>query len=70
MAVGANAWLPPWQQKPLDEWRLAAMNHYQLDNEGTPRLYVIMTKGDRFIKEEGPDDPYLWNRLWKKAREG
>lgn len=55
----------PWSQKPLDEWLIVGMNHYR--QNGKTHLFVAMTKGGRCIQEEGPDDKYLWNRLWHKA---
>lgn len=55
----------PWMTKPLDEWDIIGMNHYHV--HGERRLYVAMTNGVRYIVEEGPDDEYLWNRLWHKA---
>lgn len=55
----------PWKAKPLDEWSIVGMNHYHVD--GQRRLFVAMTKNGRVIQEEGPDDVYLWNRLWRKA---
>jgi hypothetical protein len=55
----------PWMIKPLDEWDIVGMNHY---HHGDQRmLFVAMIKDDSFIKEEGPDDEYIWNRLWHKA---
>jgi len=56
----------PWKMKPLDEWSIVGMNHYHVDG-GERRLFVAMTKDGRCITEEGPDDKYLWNRLWSKA---
>lgn len=41
------------------------MNHYHVN--GQKRLFVAMTKDGRCIVEEGADDKYLWNRLWRKA---
>jgi hypothetical protein len=55
----------PWMMKPLDEWAIVGMNHYHIGGE--KRLFVAMTKSGRCIVEEGPDDKYLWNRLWHKA---
>jgi len=54
--------------KPLDEWAIVGMNHYHVD--GRKMLFVAMVKGGVCIKEEGPDDAYLWNRLWHKAVNG
>jgi hypothetical protein len=62
-----DAWRPPWKMKPLDEWNLVGMNHYHIDGE--QRLFVAMTKDGRCITEEGADDMFLWNRLWRKATE-
>ena len=66
-AVGEtmNEHTKPWAQKPLDEWDIVGMNHYHV--AGQRFLFVAMTKGDRCIQTEGPDDKYLWNRLWHKA---
>ena len=55
----------PWMMRPLDEWSICGMNHYHLS--GQKRLFVSMTKDGRCITEEGTDDQYLWNRLWRKA---
>ncbi len=55
----------PWLQKPLDEWSIVGMNHYE--SAGEKCLFVAMTKDGRCIKEEGRDDKFLWNRLWHKA---
>jgi hypothetical protein len=41
------------------------MNHYHVN--GARRLFVAMTKDGRCIQEEGVDDQYLWDRLWRKA---
>ena len=57
----------PWQFKPLNEWAIVGMNHYHVNGERF--LFVAMTKDGRCITEEGPDDGYLWNRLWYKATE-
>jgi hypothetical protein len=51
----------PWQQGPLSEWAIVGMNHYHINGER--RLFVAMVKHGVCIKEEGPDDEYLWNRL-------
>lgn len=56
---------PPWQIGPLDQWSIVGMNHYHVD--GQKRLFVAMTKGDRCIVEEGPDNRELWDRLCHKA---
>lgn len=55
----------PWKMKPLDEWSIVGMNHYHVAGERF--LFVSMTKDGRCITEEGKDDEYLWNRLWRKA---
>ncbi len=60
-----NSLLPPWKQGPLVEWSIASMNHYHV--AGEQFLFVIMTKGESFIKEEGKDDQYLWNKLCHQA---
>jgi hypothetical protein len=51
--------------KPLDEWDLIGMAHYRVGGE--QRLFVAMMKNGRCITEEGADDVYLWNRLWRKV---
>jgi len=56
----------PWQ-KLLPEWSIVGMNHYR--SGGVKLIFVSMEKNGRCIKEEGPDDEYLWNRLWRKANE-
>jgi len=44
------------------------MNHYQLKGAlGGARLFVIMTKGKKFIKHEGLDDLDFWKVLDQKA---
>lgn len=58
-------WNPPWLQGPLREWSLVAMSHYIVS--GRRYLFVAMVKSERYITESGPDDTYLWNRLWHKA---
>jgi len=55
----------PWQQSVLREWSIVGMNHYHLNGER--RLFVAMVKDGHCIKEEGPDDEYLWNRLCHQA---
>ena len=55
----------PWQQAPLDEWAIVGMNHYHVN--GKRFLFVALTRGGQCITEGGPDDKYLWNRLWHKA---
>jgi len=54
--------------KPLDEWSIVGMNHYHIN--GQKRLFVAMTKDGQCIQDEGPDDEYIWNRLWHKATMG
>lgn len=54
-----------WKMKPLDEWDIVGMNHYYVN--GKKYLFVAMTKDGKLIREEGPDDEYLWNRLFEKA---
>ncbi len=56
---------PPWLQTPLDQWSIVGLNHY--NKAGKKFLFVAMTKDGLCIKEEGPDDEFLWNRLWHKA---
>lgn len=55
---------PPWAI--LSGWSIVGMNHYHVNGER--RLFVAMTRDGRCIQEEGPDDAYLWNRLWHKAQ--
>lgn len=57
----------PWMLGPLAQWSIVGMNHYHVS--GQRRLFVAMVKDGVCIKEEGPDDVYLWNRLWHKAVE-
>lgn len=57
----------PWLMKPLDQWSIVGMNHYHINGER--RLFVSMAKDGRCIKQEGPDDDYLWNRLWHQAQQ-
>lgn len=60
-----SEWNPPWSILP--DWSIVGMNHFEEDGER--RLYVAMVKGDHCIREQGPDDEFLWNRLWHKACE-
>lgn len=62
----ADKFNPPWKDKAFTEWSIVGMNHYFL--AGQKRLFVAMVKAEHCIVEEGPDDEYLWNRLWHKAR--
>lgn len=55
----------PWQQGVLARWSICGMNHYHV--AGQRFLFVSMTKDGQCITEEGPDDKYLWNRLYHKA---
>lgn len=55
----------PWQEGVLACWSICGMNHYHV--AGQRFLFVSMTKDGRCITEEGPDDKYLWNRLFHKA---
>jgi hypothetical protein len=55
----------PWQDPAFRGWLIVGMNHYHV--KGERRLFVAMVKDGRCIQEEGPDDEYLWNRLWHKA---
>lgn len=57
----------PWRQPPLDEWSIDEMRH--LDVNGNKTLFVCMKKDGHRIMEQGPDDHYLWNKLWHKAKE-
>jgi hypothetical protein len=56
-----------WKRSPLDQWNIIGMNIYHIN--GVEHLFVIMAKDDKYIYEVGPDDKYLWNRLWHKAIE-
>lgn len=65
-----DQWNPPWRLKPLDEWSIVGMSHYHVGHaDNRTRLFVAMTKDGLCITEEGLDDVYLWNRLWRKAVE-
>ena len=55
----------PWLMKPLDEWSICGMNHYNI--AGEKFLFVSMVKNCVCITEEGNDNEYLWKRLWHKA---
>lgn len=63
----------PWKRKELKDWSIAAMNNYYRDDRRF--LFVVMTKpvygmgSPMFdcIKEEGPDEPALWDRLVAQA---
>lgn len=61
----------PWDESPLDTWSIGAMNHYWVYNKETRKkeryLFVIMTKGMLYIKEEGKDEEALWKRLAEAA---
>ena len=54
----------PWHD--YKGWDIVGMNHYYIGKER--RLFVALVKDGFCIKEEGPDDKYLWNRLWHKCR--
>ena len=56
----------PWMMAPLNEWSIIGMNHYWCGGE--KMLFVAMGKDGQFIKEEGSDNEFLWNRLWHKAK--
>lgn len=43
------------------------MCHYRIN--GQRMIRVTMAKDGACITEEGPDDPYLWNRLWARAQQ-
>ncbi len=55
----------PWKDGALIDWCIIGMNHYSVNGERF--LYVAMSNGPHYIKEEGRDDEFLWNRLWAKA---
>ena len=55
----------PWLLSPLDSWTIVGMNHYRI---GTVMyLFVAMTKNGKCIVTEGPDGPFMWDSLRKKA---
>ena len=62
-----SEWSPPWLYGPLRDWSIVGMNHYHVADKRF--IFVSMEKDGRCIKEEGPDDEYLWNRLWRLATE-
>lgn len=64
-AFDLSAYHAPWLMKPLDEWSIVGLNHYSVNGER--QLFVAMTKDGHCVQEEGPEDQYLWNRLWHKA---
>lgn len=57
----------PWLEGELAKWSIVGMNHYHV--KGERFLFVSMVRDGVCITEEGPDDKFLWNRLWHKARE-
>ncbi|MBC8555309.1 MAG: hypothetical protein H8D23_37320 [Candidatus Brocadiales bacterium] len=58
----------PWRTQYLHSWRIATMHHYQAAGaKGGASLFVIMTKGKKFIKHEGLDDLTFWKALDSKA---
>jgi hypothetical protein len=66
--VKLEKWNPPWRLKPLDDWAIAGMHHYQVGHfDNRVRLSVVMMKDGRCIAEDGLDDVYLWDRLRNKA---
>ena len=56
----------PWMAPSFEGWSIVGMNHYFIG--GQRRLYVAMTKGDRCIKNEGPDNAALWLTLALAAK--
>jgi hypothetical protein len=62
---GIGSMKAPWQTSTLADWSIVGMNHYHVNGER--RLFVAMVKDGTCIKEEGPDDDYLWNRLHHKV---
>lgn len=58
----------PWNESYLEQFDIVGMNHYH-DPQGRKMLFVAMVKDGICIKEEGPDDEYLWNRLYWKAKD-
>lgn len=55
----------PWQEPPLNEWSIIGMNHYFLG--GDKHLFVGMTKGDKWIRAEGPNEEEVFSELRRKA---
>ena len=58
--------IAPWLKPPLDKWDIVVMVHYH-DFSGRRMIFVTMALDEKCIREEGPDDEYIWNRLWHKA---
>lgn len=56
----------PWTRLYEAGYRIVGMNHYR--KNGTDNLFVAMTKGDKCIKEEGPNERELFMRLEVKAK--
>jgi len=56
----------PWEQEQLKDWSIVGMNHYYKGKD--KRIYVALVRGDRVIKEEGPDSSEIWDKLCNKAK--
>lgn len=56
----------PWTRLYEAGYRIVGMNHYR--KNGTDNLFVAMTKGDKCIKEEGPNEREVFQRLEVKAK--
>lgn len=60
----------PWNRGALQFWAIVGMNHYwpPADSEsGLRHLFVAMTCKGMCIKEEGPDESAVFERLEAKA---
>lgn len=55
----------PWKDLIFEDWHIVAMYHVVIN--GVKTLHVYLKNGDTIISESGPDDEYLWNRLWHKV---
>mgnify|MGYP007073405819 CR=1 FL=1 len=55
----------PWNIGPLKDWDIGAMNHYYALQQR--HLFVMMTKGNRFIKAEGSNERDVWRSLSEQA---
>jgi hypothetical protein len=56
----------PWNQPPLDKWRIVGMYHYNM--AGMKRLFVAMAdKREHCIQSEGDDEISVFRELYRKA---
>lgn len=55
----------PWSELLSEGWRIVGMNHYNL--AGETHLFCSMTKGEKCITSEGPDEVQVFRDLEKKA---